>query len=731
VEENQGAGSIQAGTEAGSAASVSPGVQTGLGAPAGPRARRPVPRFGPSVLLPALTLMFGMQVLRTLLPLLVYVLRDRFGLLAPHLGLIALVLFAGSFLVSPCLRALGPRRLALYSAVGVGVCRLLIQLWAWDPVVDLVLAFVGTLLFLFYLPAALVLAGWRTAGGGIGSGATSVYALGILTGLALDTVLNGLLQTYDLAWRSGIGALVPVVALVALQTYLALGDRLARGAGSEEASSRGPLVVGPWIAFGSMLALEMLLFQNVARLATLAGLSLPASAALTGAAHAAGLAIAGWLYVVQGAPRASEGDRGSAASALLSAIVRALAVTAGVILVLSVIPASAEGFYAGLLFVTGQVALSYLLMVIVGSVGPGRIAAAIPEGGRGGYGRLSAVHGTGMLLMVIMLFLYYSGYDLRLPFSADIVPPIAALVVGACALWAVIARARADASVGEGSVRVRRPALEWRLFPALLVVATLLVPVVQWGMLEEPSTEAGNGYPVRVMTFNLHNGFGTDGDLDLEALARVIEAEAPDIVALQEVSRGWVVNGTVDALSWLEQRLGMRALWGPTSGSLWGNAVLTRLAVVQWATEPLPTPELLLKRGYIEATVDVGGGETLEVFATHYHHTEDGGPERVLESEALLEAWGKLPRTVLMGDLNAVTGDTEIEMLRKSGLVEILDVAGIVPGYTYSSDDPYERIDYILASEDLAGSGGPAPSDVHITEGTASDHLGIAATLSR
>lgn len=71
---------------------------------------------------------------------------------------------------------------------------------------------------------------------------------------------------------------------------------------------------------------------------------------------------------------------------------------------------------------------------------------------------------------------------------------------------------------------------------------------------------------LRIFGYNIHNGFNVDGDLDLEALAQVIEKQQPDIVSLQEVSRGWVVNGSVDAMAWLAQRLDMvYAYSGPDS----------------------------------------------------------------------------------------------------------------------------------------------------------------------
>jgi hypothetical protein len=39
------------------------------------------------------------------------------------------------------------------------------------------------------------------------------------------------------------------------------------------------------------------------------------------------------------------------------------------------------------------------------------------------------------------------------------------------------------------------------------------------------------------------------------------------------VSRGWVINGSVDMVQWLSQRLDMAYVFGPTEGALWGNAI--------------------------------------------------------------------------------------------------------------------------------------------------------------
>ena len=106
--------------------------------------------FWPEILLPALTLVFGMQMIRTLLPYLQYLLSDRLGLGTAALGLFALAIFATGFLLGPMHSLVGLRRLLMASAGGAGLGRLGMQVWAGDPIGDMALAVLGNYL-LHYL----------------------------------------------------------------------------------------------------------------------------------------------------------------------------------------------------------------------------------------------------------------------------------------------------------------------------------------------------------------------------------------------------------------------------------------------------------------------------------------------------------------------------------------------------------------------------------------------------
>src|SRR5687768_15481548 len=67
---------------------------------------------------------------------------------------------------------------------------------------------------------------------------------------------------------------------------------------------------------------------------------------------------------------------------------------------------------------------------------------------------------------------------------------------------------------------------------------------------------------LRVLTYNIHHGEGVDGRLDLERIARVITAEEPDLVALQEVDVKTRRTGGVDQAAELARLTGMHFAFG-------------------------------------------------------------------------------------------------------------------------------------------------------------------------
>ena len=627
--------------------------------------------------LPALTVVFGMQSLRVLLSMASFLLRDVYDWDAQYIGGFGLALMSIAFLAGLVRRLLGVRLMLVVTAGGVGVLRMAAQAWSGDTTVDFVLVSGAVVLFVLFLPAYLGYSRGRLD-------ASRGLALGVLTGLSVDLALHGAYSTYDLAWSSGAESLVVIGGLTVLQLGLLYG-LWTRVIESEAAwqGSWGRLL--PWLGVGPFLFLQLLVFQNLARLISLTEWSFPYAYAWALFGHAAGILAALWtIHNV----RRSYWPVAAIAGALLAGA--------------AAVQSEGAALIAGAMLV-GQVVSALLLTLIV--TGQGATTSALERG------KSSVVHGLGMVLLLVFLFGYYAVYDMDLPFGNSFLPPVAGLALGICGIASL-------SSLPQNLVPRR---ILWA--PAQISLTLLVVPLV-WGFTwDSPTPVVGSGYPVRIMTYNVHNGFDTDGHLGMEAIARVIEAERPDVVGLQEVSRGWVVNGSVDMLTWLSQRLELPFVYGPATGPLWGNAVLSRYPVVDWGSVPLPPDDLVLQRGYLWARLDLGEGRELRVVNTHLHHTGEGQSVRAEQIQTLLDFWAGDAATVIMGDFNARRNEAETETIRQAGLADAHELAGSGPGYTSPAKAPHQGIDYIWLSPDLTAT------DVAIPSSTASDHLPVVASV--
>jgi endonuclease/exonuclease/phosphatase family metal-dependent hydrolase len=661
-----------------------------------------VPSALAELALPALTVVSGLQLLRLMVATVVSVYRDRLGAPLAGLALFALVVVGLGFLAAPAARLFGRRGLLVASAAGVAAVRLVVQLVP-DAVARWLLAALGVVLFLWFVPAWLA----RDGRG---------FGLALLVGLALDTALAGLGGSWDYAWSIGAGtvALAAVLAGAALWALAALPDPAGESAGrngiaaaeggskpSPERPGRRPWAVLPLAGIGPALFLHALAWQNLGWQAVLGGRSQAQAFLLVMAANLAALA-AGTATALAGQVRWPALGTALAGLAVAVALGQEATVAACVL---------------------GQAAAAVLLVTIVGR-------ATVPgeDGGRPGrpaLGAVAAAWTAGMGLFVLLVLVYYAAYDVVLPAGNGYLPALAATLLGLAGVLAMRGRRLQDRPA-------RRPS--WRdLAPVGLGVVLLLAPALFWvtapgPVAAAPDGGAGPARPVRVMSYNLHFGFDVAGWSDLEATARAIEATGAEVVGLQEVSRGWYVNGSTDMLAWLQRRLRMPyARFAGASDPIWGNAVLSRYPIVAGQVVRLPREGVPLRRNALRVELDLGAGRRLRVVVTHLHHLEgpDGARVRLAQVPRLLDAVAGRPATVLMGDLNAEPGSAEVALVRRAGLTDAFAAAGGGPDdeLTWRSDRPDRRIDYIWLSGDLAATRFVA------TTGTASDHRGIAVTV--
>jgi endonuclease/exonuclease/phosphatase family metal-dependent hydrolase len=320
-------------------------------------------------------------------------------------------------------------------------------------------------------------------------------------------------------------------------------------------------------------------------------------------------------------------------------------------------------------------------------------------------------NGVGMILFVLFIAAYYAVYDVNLPYRNPAIELIAGGIIATCAIGAVI--------FGQQKMKVDTKPWAMSTF-ALILLALPLAQMVTW---RTPSAALGQGLSASVMTYNLNNGFNSKGKLDIDEIANVIESNRPDIVALQEVSRGSVVNGRLDMLAYLSYRLHMPYIFGPTTGPFLGNAILSRYPIVAYSTENLTSSESLIDGGFIVALIDLGVNQQIKVINTQFANGEGNTEIRKLQAQTIIDFWGGLPGTILLGDLNAQRVNQEIINLSQARLQDT--ALGWEAKNTFPSDNPQERIDYIWASLDLRESG------VGVLSSTASDHLPVVAVINK
>ena len=166
---------------------------------------------------------------------------------------------------------------------------------------------------------------------------------------------------------------------------------------------------------------------------------------------------------------------------------------------------------------------------------------------------------------------------------------------------------------------------------------------------------------VRILTYNVHRCLGADRRIDVARVAQVIAAEAPDIVALQEVDVGRARTGGIDQAHALARRLGMASRFHAAlrvEEEQYGDAILTARPERLIKAGPLPGyPRIsrLEPRGALWVAVDLGQGREVQVINTHLGLVPR---EQQIQAGALagpdwLAAADRRDPLILVGDFNA------------------------------------------------------------------------------
>ncbi len=628
--------------------------------------------------LPALVVTLGLQTLRVFFPSLAWYLKDTVGLPSTTLAVLALATLGVGFLSPLVWRGLGGRRALWLSAGGVILLRLVEQL-SRSPAVDLWLSLAGTAMLALFLPLWLgQLRSYSSPDVG------PRWTFGLWLGLALDTAIKGANASLDLSWSTSAWATLVTAGLAAVALW-----SLSR----EPASVERPPCETDWrsalslIGLGPLLLIELLIFQNLGWTAEVAGLPEPVAFLVVGLGNL--LAILGALwgfsrpYVFRWLP----------------------VLAAGIYVVFGITTADQPGPAFLAVLAIGQFLLGWMSALI---------ATVSRAPSRNGLLPTAASLTGGLILFVLLAFVYYAALDISLGVPRSLIPALAAGLLGLAAVWAVVSsRGRLESPWSE-------------LSPFTAGALLLAVPLAALGIYgPAPAASPPANGPVTVMTYNIHSAFAANGLQDPEAVAQAIQASGADIVALNEISRGWLIDGSTDLVFWFSRRLGMPIVFKGTADPVWGNAILSRDPMLQTGSGSLPLSHALIPRGFVWARIDTGGPEPWLVISTHLHQLEADHDIRLLQVPVLVDTWAGQSNSLILGDMNAQPGDPEMALFDDAGLVDSWAEAGTGDGWTFSSTDPYERIDWIWHSPDLQA----VSAEVPVT--AASDHRPLVVVLDQ
>jgi endonuclease/exonuclease/phosphatase family metal-dependent hydrolase len=626
----------------------------------------------------SLNTLFGLQILKTFLSLLVNFLRERPGISLVDVAVYALVTFLVVFLTGFLYKS-GYRFTIFFLTAGICLARIILQLSSWGPL-SLAVSAAGVILWMAGIVLFISLAHQPE------SDWSKLLIPSFIFGFSLETAVHGIYGTWDMVWRKDPVSISLVLAIAVIQIWLTC--KVRESLTNAEPSDGGRTCFYTLIPIMPFILIQLLKFQNIASLNAFweTNLSLPLALILSSN-------ILAFLLILLYRNKK---------------FIIPLTVIGSAFLLLSFYPVDSPLLYA-LQVSAGNICSFWLFAVLLNRT------AGISRENKIPWNYTFSI-GLGGLIFFILAFLYYGSYDISLPFDAWVFTEIAAALIAFCGLLSVFLSRVKD------NIKYIDTAASF--IPILVLLLTLFLSPAILSVdsgLKRPFEQENES--IRVMDYNIHQGFNIDGYLDLETIARVIEGSGADIVGLQEVSRGWLINGSADTLYWLSKRLDMEYIFMPASDDVWGNAVLSTYPVEFLKGGFLPGIEAPLRRSYLLANINIPEGRDINIMVTHLHHIMDEGDIREKQVEEILEQWNGLPGTVIMGDFNAQKGDPEIEKMYSSGLIDAQYALGNEDDPTWVHYPPQRRIDYIWTTPDIELIDGEVPYS------TASDHLPVVVEL--
>jgi len=246
-------------------------------------------------------------------------------------------------------------------------------------------------------------------------------------------------------------------------------------------------------------------------------------------------------------------------------------------------------------------------------------------------------------------------------------------------------------------------------------LAIFIVGISVWPQAKKPLPENR----LRLATYNIHYGYDDDWHTTLEDIARTIEREGVDVIALQEVDTGRMTSYCADNAYFLARRLAMNIVYLPTVEHLTGIALLYKGQEVPQASTLVDS--LQEPTGVVHAVL-TWNGKDLHAYGIWLGLSDEDTMRQIEQALAFI---GERSPASFGGDFNARSDEPEIAFIKDAGFVDPFTTLGIDPApFTSPAIDPESRIDYVWVR-------GLVPVDAWVSDSLASDHRLVVVELAQ
>lgn len=234
---------------------------------------------------------------------------------------------------------------------------------------------------------------------------------------------------------------------------------------------------------------------------------------------------------------------------------------------------------------------------------------------------------------------------------------------------------------------------------------------------------------IRFMTYNIHHGEGIDSVIDISRISRIILDNKIDIVVLQEVDRGVLRTGRIDIPGLLAEQTDMHYSFYKNinyQGGEYGNCILSKFPIIKDTNLHYTMLREGEQRGLLQTLIKFDE-IYFTVMSTHLDYREDDS-ERISNVRQIFEATEKYSDspTILAGDFNDVP-ESRTHLKMKEKFTDVWEYLSDEPGFTYPTENPNKRIDYIFIKKqnEQKEEVRMIPSKIFVLESAASDHLPV------